>query len=103
MTLRSDICVYSDPHIVVKGTIDLLATDANENDKAQKKFAFKKNAPFQSCISKINSTLIENAEDLGIVMSMCSLLVWNCYRNETDNVNDNASCSKLFKYKTKVE
>ena len=31
--LRSDLCDYSDTYLVVKGTIDLLADDANENDK----------------------------------------------------------------------
>ena len=32
------------------------------------------NAPFISCISKINGTLIENAEDLDIVILMYNLL-----------------------------
>ena len=31
--LRSYLCDYSDAYIVVKGTIDLLAAAANENDK----------------------------------------------------------------------
>ena len=39
--LRSDLCDYSDAYIVVKGTIDPLATAANENDKAEKDVAFK--------------------------------------------------------------
>ena len=34
--LRSDFCDYS-----VKGTIDLLATAANENDKAEKTLLLK--------------------------------------------------------------
>ena len=50
--------MYSDACIVIKGTIDLLNPAANENDKAQENVAFKNNAPFRSCISKINSTLI---------------------------------------------
>ena len=33
-----------------------------------KKLAFKNNAPFNSGITKINNTLINNAEDLDIVM-----------------------------------
>ena len=109
--LRSDLCDYSDAYIVVKGTIDLLTTAANENDKAQKNEAFKNDAPFRSCISKLNSTLIDNAEDLDIVMPMYNLLVysqnyfmasgslWNYYRDEIDDVDDNA---KLFRYKTKI-
>ena len=35
-----------------------------------KKLAFKTNAPYISCTSKINNTLTDNAEDLDIVMSM---------------------------------
>ena len=50
--------MYSDAYIVIKGTIDLLNPAANENDKAQENVAFKNNAPFRSCISKINSALI---------------------------------------------
>ena len=63
---RSDLCDYSDAYIVVKRTIDLLAAAANENDKTEKDVSFKNNAPFRSCISKINSTLMNNAEDLDL-------------------------------------
>ena len=112
--LRSDLCDYSDAYIFVKGTIDLLADDANENDKAEKNVAFKNNALFRSCISKINSTLIDNAEDLDIVMPMYNLLeygqnysmtsgsLWNYYRDEIDYVDHNALDGKSFKYKTKI-
>ena len=74
--LRSDFCDYSDAYIVVKETTDFLALAANENDKAEKNVAFKNNAPFRSCISKINSTLIGNA-DFDIVMSMYNLLEYS--------------------------
>ena len=75
---------------------------------------FKNNAPFRSCISKINSTLIDNAEDLDIVMPMYNLLkysqnysmtsgsLWNYYRDKTDDVDDNASDGKSFEYRTKI-
>ena len=29
-------------------------------------------------------------------------ILWNYYRDEVDNVNDNASDGKSFKYKTKI-
>ena len=32
--------------------------------------AFENNPPFRSCISKINNTLVDNAEDLNIGMAM---------------------------------
>ena len=112
--LRSGLCNYSDAYIVVKGAIDLLTAAAKENDKAEKDVAFKNNAPFRSCISKINSTLKDNAEDLDIVMSMYHLLeysqndsmtsgsLWNYYRDKIDEVDDNASDGKSFEYKTKI-
>ena len=36
--------------------------------------AFKKNSPFRSCISKINSKFIGNAEDLDITKPMYNML-----------------------------
>ena len=72
--LRSDLCDYSDAHIVEKGTIHLLTAAANKIDKVEKNFPFRNKASFRSCISKIHSTLINNAEDLDIVISMSNLL-----------------------------
>lgn len=34
--LRSNLCHYSDTYIVVKATVDVLATAENKNDKAEK-------------------------------------------------------------------
>ena len=72
--LRSDLCDFSDAYIVVKGKITV--TNPN-NDAYDKKLALKNNVPFLSCISKINNTLIDNAEDLGIVMPMYDLLEYS--------------------------
>ena len=46
--LRLDLCDNSDAYIVLKGTIDLLPTVANENDRAEKDDVFKNNPPFRS-------------------------------------------------------
>ena len=80
----------------------------------------KNNAPFVSCITKINNELIEDAEDLDIVMPMYNLLVYSknykktigslykYYRDElTNDVNDNFANrnvvnSNAFKYKNKI-
>ena len=72
--LRSDLCDYSDVYIVVNGKITVTNPNNNAYDK---KLALKKNAPFLSCISKINNTLINNAEDLDIVMPMYNLLEYS--------------------------
>ena len=66
--LRSDLCDYSDAYIVVKGTITV--EGAENRYKYNKNLVLKNNLPFTYCISKINNTLIDNAEDLDIVMPM---------------------------------
>ena len=68
---RSDLCDFSDAYIVVKG--DITVTDPN-NAKRNKAIAFKNNAPFINCISKINGKKIDNVEDLDVVMPMYNLL-----------------------------
>ena len=50
--LRSDLCDFSDVYILVKGEITV--TNSN-NAKRNKAVAFKNNALFTNCISKINS------------------------------------------------
>ena len=72
--LRSDLCDLSDAYIVVKGTITV--ADSN-NDAHDKRLVLKNNAPFTSCISKINNTLIHNVEDLHVVMPMYNLLEYS--------------------------
>ena len=59
------------------------------------------NAPFINCISKINGTKIDNAEDLDVVMPMYNLVeysknykkttgsLWNYYRDEPNSSTDN--------------
>ena len=44
---------------------------------AKKNIVFKNNAPFINCISKINGTKIDNAEDLDVVMPMYNLLEYS--------------------------
>ena len=77
LMLRSDLCDYSDAYIVAKGTVIVSALGAgvfNIRDQTNRPLALKNNAPFISCISKINGVLIKNSEDLDIVMPMYNLL-----------------------------
>ena len=71
-------------HIVVKGKITV--TDPN-NDATDKKLALKNNAPFTSCISKINNPLIDNAEDLNVVMHMYNLLEYSNHFSKITEMN----------------
>ena len=75
--------------------------NANNNAFGEKKLVFKNNAPFINCISKINGTKINNAEDLDVIMSMYNLLeysknykkatgsLWNYYRDEPNSSTNN--------------
>ena len=73
--IRSDLCVYSDAYIVIKGSNSV--TDTTVNNRRNKQLAFKNNAPFRSFISKVNNTLVDNTEDLDIVTLMCNLLEYS--------------------------
>ena len=107
--LRLDLCYFSDAYIVVEG--DITVTEPNDANR-NKSVAFENNAPFINCISKINGTQIDNAEDLDVLMPMYNLLeysknyrkttgsLWNYYRDEPSNPL--SSNSESFKYKTKI-
>ena len=49
----------------------------NNGNRRNKRLTFKNNAPFKSCIWKINNTFIDNAKDFDIVMSMYNLLEYS--------------------------
>ena len=77
--LRSNVCDYSDAHILVKCTSTVTAPGANNGpnnirDKKNRPLILKNNAPFFSCITTNNGELIEDADDLDIVMLMYNLL-----------------------------
>ena len=80
--LKSDLCDFSYAFIIVKGTITLRKTNGRGFIDIRNMFlAFKNNAPFTNCISKINNVLIDNAEDLNVVMSMYNLLEYSKKNN----------------------
>ena len=119
--LRSDLCDCSNAYIAFKGRISVTSTNAAI--KRNRKLTFKNNSPFRSCISKINNTFVDNAEDLNIDLnlleygdnfSMKSGNLWNYYRDEAndsaneidDNDNkinsDKVTASESLEYKTKI-
>ena len=78
--LRSELCDFSDAYIVVKGTITIERPDNAKKKKTTKKnkrIAFKNNASFINCISKINGVKTDNTEDLDVVMPMYNLLEYS--------------------------
>ena len=72
---RSDLCEFSDAYIVMKADIALGGN--NNANKRKKNLAFKNNAPFINCITKINGVKIDNAEELDVVMPMYNLLEYS--------------------------
>ena len=70
--LRSDLCDYVDAYILVNGTITVAGN--NRRDRQNKPLILKINAPFVSCITRINREFIEDVDDLDIVMPMYNLL-----------------------------
>ena len=78
--LRSDLCDYSDAYILVKGTITVNGVvNGVENEilRRNRQLILKNNAPFVSCMTKINNEFIEDADDLYIVMPMYNLLEYS--------------------------
>ena len=119
--LRSDLCDYSDVYVWVKGKITV--TNPNDNANFNNELTLNNNAPFISCISKINGELVENAEELDIVIPMYNLLeysknyektsgsLFNYYRDEpgeitigagNNAINISIRNSKSFDFKTEI-
>ena len=76
--LRSNLCDYADAYILVNGTITITGarddTAARQADERDKGVTFKNCAPFTKCISRINNTDIDTAQDVDIVMSLYNLV-----------------------------
>ena len=78
--LKPPLCDYSDSYILVKGTITI--TRAWTNAAARQvdetnKTIFKDFTPFTNYLSEINSTQVDNAKDLDLVMSMYNLIEYS--------------------------
>ena len=121
--LRSSLCDYSDTYILVKGNISVnnTAVEGAAANNRNKEVIFKNCAPFTNCISKINTTQIDNAEYINIVMPKCNLIeyshnysnsssrLWQ-YCKETPAVNNDgnivdfngANATNSFNFKTKI-
>ena len=122
--LRSDLCDYSDAYILVKGTATVNGVvNGAENEilRRNRPLVLKNNAPFVSCMTKINNEFIEDADDLDIVMPKYNLLeysknyiktidsLYNYFRDELSDDNNpnnfpntNVVNSNAFEYKNKI-
>ena len=113
--LRSNLCDYGDAYILVKVTLTITGA-GNDNavkqaDERDNGATFKNCAAFTKCISRINNTDIDNAQDINIVIPMYNLneysdnysktsgSLWQYYK---DDPNDNITQSESFKFKIRI-
>ena len=113
--LRSKLWDYADAYIFVKRTITTTGVGddaaARQVDGRDKDITFKNWASFTKCISRINNTDRDTAQDIDIVMPMYKLIeysdnywktsrsLWQYYKDEP---NDNLADSESFKSKVKI-
>ena len=108
--LKSNLCDYNNAYISVTVNITVVAAPATQ-------VAFKSCAPFTKCITKIDETAINDAEDLDLVMPVYNLIeyssnyseatgsLWFYSKDEATDFNDNIANTdnfKSFKYKAKL-
>ena len=122
--LRNDLCDFNDAYMVATRKITA-NNPGNDDNVYNRKVSLKHSAPFLNCTLKINSQLIEDAQDLDIVMPMYNLLYhsknfrkptgsfWNYYPDIPKSGHDNNANlrqriiypmkdSESFNYKTKL-
>ena len=113
--LRSSFCNYSDAYILVSGTVTIIGagTDdaARKLDERSKGVKFKNCAPITDCISEINSTQIDNAKYIDVVIPIYNLIeysnnYWKASRSMQqyyrDDPNHGITPSESFKCKIKA-
>ena len=75
--LKSNLCDYNNAYILVRGDITIagrnIVTDV----------AFKNCAPFTKCITKIDGTTVDEAQDLDLVTPMYNLIKYGSNYPET--------------------
>ena len=70
--LKSNLCDYNDAYILVRGDITVIAAPETQ-------VAFKNCASFAKCITKVDGTAIDDAENLDLVMPMYNLIKHSNY------------------------
>ena len=74
--LKSNLCNYNIVYILVRGVITITGHQATQ-------VAFKQCAPFTKCIRKTDETIIDDAEDFDLVMSMYNLIEYSSNFSKT--------------------
>ena len=76
---------YSGAYIHVKATITVTNTVAAATpvNNTNEKVIFKNCAPFTNCISEINNTQVDNAQDIDIVIPMYNVIEYSHVYSKT--------------------
>ena len=74
--LNSSLCDYSDAYSLVKGTITVAPQGDNPNNE-DKIVVFENCTPYTDCISEINNTQLDNAEDIDVVTPKYNLIEYS--------------------------
>ena len=74
--LKFKLCDYTDDYILVKDNITIIGHQVTQ-------VAFKNCASFTKCITKIDGTTIDNAEDLDLVKPLYNLIEYSSNYSET--------------------
>ena len=108
--LKSNLCDNNDSDILLRVSIAITRNVAT-------RVVFKNCAPLIKCITKIDRTILEDAEDLDLVVPIYTLLeyssnyfnttgsLWFYWKDEADDFDNamaNTNAFKSFKYKTKL-
>ena len=70
--LKSNLCDYDDAYILIMGDINIVNNNGTQA-------ALNNCAPFTKCITKINGTTVDDAEDLALYMQIYNFIEysWN--------------------------
>ena len=100
--LESNLCDHKDAYTLVRGNTTITGHQVTQ-------VAFENCAPFTKCITKIDGTTIDDAENLDLVMSMYNLIeyssnysettgnVWFYSKDEATNFNSDTANNNNFK------
>ena len=93
--LRSNLYDYADACIPINGRITITGARcdgaARRADKRHKGVTFKNCAPFTKCISTINNTDIDNAQDIDIILPMYNSIEYSDNYSKISEVYDNTT------------
>ena len=77
--LKSNFCDYNDAYIIVKGDITIRAAP-------QTQVTFKNYTPLTKCITNIDETTINDAENLDLVMPIYNLVEYSSNYSQTTGI-----------------